>query len=399
MKSIAQHTLSLFRRIQALGTAVVFLFFLNATASSQTKSVLYSFSGRADGAQPVGGLVLDTQGNLYGTTEFGGSPYRTAGCCGTVFKLTGGGTLTTLHAFFGPPHDAEIPLAGLVRDERGNLYGTTYVGGASNVGTVFRLTANGKEKVLYSFTGSDDGRSPQAGLLYVRGDLYGTTSAGGVSDTGGTVFELAANGTEATLYSFSAGVDGAAPLGSLIQDAQGNFYGTTSLGGTAGYGAVFEIDSNGVETVLYNFAGPPNDGANPEAGLVRDSQGNLYGTTFEGGAFGVGTVFEVTPAGEETVLYSFTGKTDGSSPFGGLIRTARGNLYGTTRNGGSSRCAGGCGTVFELTPVGRLTSIRFTGTDGEYPVAGLVRDSSGNLYGTTSQGGAFGWGEVFKITP
>lgn len=373
---------------------VLALLFVAGSVAGQTKSVLLSFSGVGDGALPYGGLIVDAAGNLYGTT-YGGVVRRAA----TVFELNPIGMHTILHTFFGPPHDGSAPEAGLVRDGRGNLYGTTYAGGAFGAGTVFRVTASGHEKVLYSFTGGDDGGYPQAGLLYVRGTLYGTTTSGGpYAYSGGTVFKLSPDGTESTLYSFNVFTDGASPEASLIVDSDGNLYGTTTSSGAFGYGTVFEVASDGTQTTLYDFGSVLNDGAFPEGGLVRDSLGNFYGTTTQGGAYGVGTIFELTSAGEEIILHNFTG-ADGSGPYGSLVRSAKGNLFGTTGYGGSNRCVPGCGTIFELTPAGKFTSLRFTGGDGEHPLAGLVRDSAGNLYGTTSSGGAWGWGTVFKVTP
>src|SRR5271157_3231541 len=254
----------------------------SAQAQTYTESVLHSFPGSPDGANPYAGLVRDAQGNLYGTTVNGGAQAK-----GTVFKVDATGNETVLYSFTGAGGDGANPEAGLVPDAQGNLYGTTYAGGASNAGTVFKVDTTGNETVLYSFTG--------------------------------------------------AGGDGAGPTGLLVRDAQGNLYGTTVFGGASGKGTVFKADATGNETVLYSFTGAGGDGANPEAGLVPDAQGNLYGTTDAGGASNAGTVFKVDTTGNETVLYSFTGAGgDGAGPTGLLVRDAQGNLYGTTVFGGAS---------------------------------------------------------------
>jgi uncharacterized repeat protein (TIGR03803 family) len=365
--------------------------------------VLYSFASAPDGAHPYAGVVRDPQGNLYGTTIQGG-----ASSYGTVFKLDTKGNETVLYNF--PANGGEDALpTGLTRDTQGNLYGTTYGGGAYSHGSVFKLDASGKQTVLYSFTDTaGDGAVPQAGLvLDAQGNLYGTTEQGGdlvnCYEAGcGTVFKLDTTGHETVLYTFtgSAG-DGYWPTADLlVRDAQGNLYGTTFEGGASGYGTVFKLDPTGNENVLHSFTMTGGDGANPYAGLVRDPQGNLYGTTTWGGAFGYGMVFKLDPTGNETVLHSFTFTAgDGADPYAGLVRDRQGNLYGTTGAGG----AFSSGTVFKLdATTGKETvlySFKGTGGDGAYPSAGLVFDAGGNLYGTTVDGGASGYGTVFKLTP
>jgi uncharacterized repeat protein (TIGR03803 family) len=335
-----------------------------------TETVLYSFTGAGgDGAFPIAGLVRDAQGDLYGTTAGGGQDSCPGSYgCGTVFKVTATGTETVLYSFTGAGGDGESPNAGLVLDAQGNLYGTTEYGGdgacgyGSGCGTVFELSPNGSggwnETVLYSFTGAGgDGAFPNTGLvLDAQGNLYGTTEAGGggVCANGnacGTVFQVTTTGQEAVLYSFTgAGGDGGNPYAGLVRDAQGNLYGTTGYYGEDGYGTVFQVTTTGQETVLYSFTGAGGDGKNPYAGLVLDTQGNLYGTTNGGGAGNAGTVFEVTAPGKETVLFSWM-LGDGAGP-NGLVRDAQGNLYGTTSLGGDVACANGhgCGTVFRLAP-------------------------------------------------
>jgi len=263
---------------------------------------------------------------------------------------------------------------------------------------VFKLNGNGKEKVLYSFTGGADGADPQAGLVRdSSGNLYGTAFYGGAYGWG-VVFKVDTTGAETVLYSFTGGSDGGEPLAGLLRDSAGNLYGTT-YGGAYGWGVVFMLDPTGAETVLYSFT----YGANPYAGLVRDSAGNLYGTTEAGGAYGLGAVFKVKENSKEKILYSFTGGADGTDPRGGLVRDSASNLYGTTWQGG----AYGWGVVFKVDSTGKETVLyTFTGgADGGNPAAGLLRDSAGNLYGTTYFGGvvsdacSMGCGVVFKITP
>jgi uncharacterized repeat protein (TIGR03803 family) len=381
-------------------------------------SILHSFAGGTDGSQPLAGLVLDAQGNLYGTTCCGGGNNGR----GTVFEVDAAGQETVLHSFTGTAGDGANPAAALVLDSQGNLYGTTKdggnlaCGGGSGCGTVFKIDTTGQETVLYSFTGTGgDGAYPIGGLaLDSAGNLYGTTEYGGdpACNTGGgcgTVFEIASTGQESVLYSFTeTGGDGAVPAAGLVRDSQNNLYGTTEYGGNlacysgglGGCGTVFEVASTGTETVLHQFSF--SDGGFPVARLVRDSQGNLYGTTTSGGHYGVGgTVFEFAATGQESVLYSFSGTGgDGESPEASVVRDSLGNLYGTTTLGGDLACNGGsgCGTVFMLSGSGETLLYTFTGANGAAPVAGLVRDTQGNLYGTTMNGGANDLGTVFKLT-
>jgi uncharacterized repeat protein (TIGR03803 family) len=383
--------------------------------AAPVETVLYSFKGGSDGNEPFAGLIADSSGNLYGTTAFGG-----ASNSGVVFKLSPSGTETALYSFTNGS-DGGSPFAGLIADSSGNLYGTTTSGGASNRGVVFKLSPGGAETVLHSFCslpGCSDGNDPFAGLIAdSSGNLYGTTLGGGASNAG-VVFKLSPGGTETVLYSFTGGSDGAFPQAGLIADSSGNLYGTTSAGGASGgcgepgCGTVFKLSPSGTETVLYAFKGFPSDGQGP-AGLIADSNGNLYGTTQVGGTrvvfcpSGCGTVFKLSPGGTETVLYAFSSFGDGAHPYAGLIADSSGNLYGTTYDG-SAPCseAAGCGVVFKLSPDGTETVLySFTGgSDGGSPFAGLIADSSGNLYGTTAVGGAsgcnvgLGCGVVFKLT-
>jgi len=362
-------------------------------AEAQTFTVLHSFTGYTgyptDGARPEAVLVQDAAGNLYGTTYSGGTHNE-----GTVFEVSATGKETLLHSF--GYSDGAFPYAGLIRDGAGNLYGTTYYGGSSGYGIVFKLSKTGKETVLHNFTGSSshDGAYPRAGvILDAQGNLCGTTYQGGLGY--GTVFKVSKAGKETVLHSFAGGPsDGEFPYGGLVQDAAGNLYGTTYYGGNYENGTVFKANESGV-TVLYNFTGSP-DGQWPYGGLIRDRAGDLYGTTYKGGTYDEGTVFELSKAGKETVLHSFT-YSDGAFPYAGLIRDTAGNFYGTTSKGGSFAI----GTVFELSGSGKETVLYnfVPGGPGEYPIGGVIRDAQGNLYGTTSKSTNGDYGTVWKLTP
>jgi uncharacterized repeat protein (TIGR03803 family) len=366
-------------------------------AQASTYKVTHKFAGSpGDGACSYAALIRDSAGNLYGTTTSGG-----ASGYGAVFMLDKTGTETVLYSFTDRATDGLTPYAGLVRDSGGNLYGTTYEGGAG-VGVVYKLDTAGTETVLHTFTGGADGALPYASVIRdAAGNLYGTTAQGGLWNYG-VVFKLDKTGKETVLYNFTGGADGGLPRAGVIPDSTGNLYGTTSGGGAAGWGVVFKLNKKtGTETVLHTFTGRA-DGGGPMAGVIRDSAGNLYGTTSAGGISGYGVVFMLDKTGTETALYSFTGGTDGATPLAGLIRDSAGNLYGTTNVGGAS---GYAGVVFKVDTIGTETVLHnFTaGADGAFPYAGLVRDSTGNLYGTTCGGGiASGYagdGVVFKIKP
>jgi uncharacterized repeat protein (TIGR03803 family) len=401
-----------------------------AEAAAVSYQVLYSFCSQSncrDGALPLAGLVMDAGGNLYGTTVFSGVDggfFRE----GVVFKLAPDGTETVLHAYgvcqaAGDCADGAEPWAGLVMDGAGNLYGTTIFGGAAGQGVVFALEHRPppfegyRYRYYHSFceqSGCTDGALPYAGLVMDgAGNLYGTTATGGAIGLG-VVFKQV-GGTETVLYSFCAQsgcADGAEPHAGLVIDAAGNLYGTTIFGGNnvepgtvSGGGVVFKLAPNGTETVLYNFCAQSGcaDGVHPDAGLVMDAAGNLYGTTPAGGSKYNGVVFKLAPNGTETVLHIFcsqSGCTDGALPYAGLATDAAGNLYGTTAAGGVS----GGGVVFKLAPDGTETVLynfcsQSSCTDGSEPRAGLILDAAGNLYGTTHTGGNNGGGVVFIVTP
>jgi uncharacterized repeat protein (TIGR03803 family) len=352
------------------------------------ETVLYSFSGGNDGGTPFGGLTLDAAGNLYGNASDGAAGY------GVVYKVDQAGHETVLHTFTGGD-DGGGPAGGLIRSSAGNIYGATYSGGPSQQGVVYKLDAAQHETVLCSFLSPADGGEPGAGVIRdSAGNLYGTTLYGGALDAG-TVYKVDAGGHETVLYTFKGGADGANPLAGVIEDQAGNFYGTTELGGTGGGGTVYKLDPAGNETVLYNFSFYPNVGAFPEAGVTRDAEGNLYGTALLGGTGNSGIVFKLDAAGNETVLYNFTGGTDGGDPYSNVIRGADGGLYGTAYLGG----AAGDGVVYRVNEAGVETVLYsfMGGTDGANPYAGVIPDTEGNLYGTTEIGGTGNWGVVYKL--
>jgi uncharacterized repeat protein (TIGR03803 family) len=365
---------------------------------AQTFKVLFNFTGSADGESPYGSLVRDTAGNLYGTTEAGG----TSGA-GTVFKVNKSGTHTVLYSFKGGS-DGANPYVGVIRDAAGNLYGTTANGGASGLGTVFKLTKTGNEKVLYSFAGGSDGCYPYGGLLRdAAGNLYGTTEVCGASGVG-TVFKLTNTGKETVLHSFAGGSsDGEFPsFTSLLMDTSGNLYGVAEQGGTDNLGVVYKLSKSGKLKVLHSFAGGTSDGCDVFGTPVMDAEGNLYGTANACGSAHVGIVWKVSQKSKETVLHTFTaGSSDGAEPIAGVIMDANGNLYGDTYQGGSANL----GTVYKLNKTGKVTLLHtFTGPDGDYPYSGVIRDSAGNLYGTTIHGGSGqqcqnGCGTVWKLKP
>jgi uncharacterized repeat protein (TIGR03803 family) len=407
-------------RLNTLLSLIAITTLLTSTqAFGQHEKFLHSFGVTStDGVQPRAGLVMDASGNLYGTTSQGGT-----GGIGTVFELspkTGGGwSYKVIHNFANNGVDGNYPNGSLIIDASGNLYGTTRQGGFQGLGMVFEMvkssTGGWTEKVLHAFRDSNDGIAPFAGLVFdSAGNLYGTTEGGGVGNSDGTVFELSPTSsgswTENILFSFG-GTNDANPECALVLDSAGNLYGTTIFGGANGLGSVFELSySAGVwsEAVLYSFSNNGTDPVYPFTGLAIDPAGNLYGSGVEGAAFGGGAIFELTPNSGSwtyTIIYSFNfnNNHDGINPEGNLILDSAGNLYGTTNQGGTGTCtAFGCGTVFKLSPSGgswtETVLHNFMGADGENPVASLILDASGNLYGTTLVGGSFSQGIAFEIT-
>jgi uncharacterized repeat protein (TIGR03803 family) len=388
---------------------------------AQTFTTLHSFGGK-NGKSPYAGLVQSTSGDFYGTTLNGGSNVCKVGerndGCGTVYKITASGKTTTLLSFDGT--DGEEPAATLVQGTDGNFYGTTQFGGANDVctnvygeegcGTMFKITPSGTLMTLYSFCSLSncmDGANPKAALIQTTdGNLYGTTQFGGGStackEGCGTVFKITRSGTLTTLHSFDS-TDGATPSAGLVQATDGNFYGTTEGGGLDSRGTVFKITPSGTLKTLYSFDG--TDGEEPEGDLVQATDGNFYGTTTSGGANFEGMIFKITPNGTLTTLHSFD-FTDGEFPIAGLVQGTDGNFYGTTESGGGV----GLGTIFELTPSGTLTTLHSfcsdypSCTDGNGPTAGLIQGTDGNFYGTTLDGGpndnacSIGCGTVFSLS-
>jgi uncharacterized repeat protein (TIGR03803 family) len=356
-------------------------------------------------------MILDARGNLYGTTALGG----TYGY-GVVFKLSQDGTETVLHTF-GVGRDGQIPYSDLLMDSDGTIYGTTQDGGTHSKGTVYRLTSDGAETVLYNFCSAGglfctDGAIPLGGLIAdAQGNLYGTTFDGGDYE-GGVVFKLSPSGTLTVLHSFASGTDGFQPSGTMVRDSAGNLYGTTEEGGSTGAcptlgsngcGTIFKVASDGTVSVIYAFcrddAGKCADGVDP-GDLLVDKYGNLWGAAYLGGTHKQGVVFFVTPSGHETVVHNFDANgADGARPDGGLVMDKAGNLYGTTTSGGATLTDG---TVYEIDPPGEesiLHSFGLNSLDGTKPTGKLVMDSEGNLYGITGSGGPGGGGTVFKVTP
>ena len=300
------------------------------------------------------------------------------------------------------------PLAGVALDGAGNLYGTASAGGAANQGVVYKVDSSGNETVLYNFTGGADGGVPFGGVVLDSAqNLYGTTSAGG-SHRLGVIYKLDPRGNQTVLHAFTGGEDGSVPYAGLVIDANGNLYGTTYQGGTYKVGVVFQLTPSGTLNVLHSFMGGA-DGSNPSAGVFRDPAGNLYGTTVYGGSTaepcssypkGCGVVYRLDPVGRETVLHNFRSNADGAEPYGGVVVDRSGNLYGTTYYGGLSQtCYDGCGTIFKISATGGKSTVHvFTGPDGYNPQPNLIADSAGNIYGTADSGGSLGGGVVYKLT-
>lgn len=377
--------------------------FLLATAivsPAQTFTTLASFDG-TDGTQPVA-LVQGTDGNLYGTTAQGGvkSNCPQSSGCGTVFKITPAGALTSLYSFCTQTNclDGETPVTGLVLGTDGNFYGTTNTGGGLTCGnfnfgcgTVFKITPQGVLTTLHTFVIAE-GYGPSELLQASNGVFYGTL--GGGASGYGTVFKMTSSGTVTTLYNFHK-TDGADPTGALVQATNGNFYGTTVIGGADNCGTIFEITATGTLTSLHSFNN--TDGCHPSARLVLATDGNLYGTTPGGGRERAGTVFKITPAGGFSTLYNFCSldRCAGGADPGMLVQGSDGNFYGNSDLGGTSRAYG---VAYSITPAGVATNLHlFTGgSDGAYP-GRLIQNTNGILYGTTDAGGTTNYGVVFSL--
>ena len=366
--------------------------------SGQARSykVLYSFTNDlAAGEDPSSSLVRDPQGDLFGIA-LGGSFGR-----GIVFELSNTGQESVLYNFKGSDGDGDVPDSMSFRDSAGNLFGTTFQGGAYSFGTIFKLDTQGHETIVYNFcpkTPCTNGAYPGGVVRGQNGSLYGTTYAGGDYScdlTGcGTVFRINRKGVQTFVHAFG-GLDGQDPNAGLVLDEAGNVYGTTQYGGASGRGAVFKVTAAGQESVEYSFDGGA-DGAYPNGGLVRDAEGNLYGTAYQGGTYNYGTIFKITAFGQFTVLYNFPGGVTGANPYADLNLDQQGNILGVTSTGGAHNF----GTIFKLDTNGNETVLHNFGKEGDgvHP-SGLIIDANGNLYGTTYQGGKYNFGSVFKVVP
>ena len=386
---------------------------LAAAVATAGENVLYNYQA-GDGCAPYGGVISDPAGNLYGTT------YGDRIHFGTVYQLTPGSggayAQTVLHTFQGGA-EGRNPVVGLVRDQAGNLYGTTPIGGTGNSGTVFEMTpgSGGTWTIttLYSFSGGNDGAEPYSPvILDSAGNLYGTTSQGG-STGNGTVFKLApgAGGwTYSVLYTFNGTDDGSWPNGTIVLDSADNLYGTTTQAGADGWGTVYKLaPGNGGWnfTLLHTFTGN-EDGADSEGGLTIDSKNILYGTTDGGGTGQSGVVFQLRPnisalpgmtaPWTETVLHAFTGGDDGGGADRGVVADQAGNLNGAAEGGSA-----GFGVVYRMTPGsnGWMQNLLYTfsgGADGRFPESRVMVDSAGNIFGTTIAGGSNTCGVAYEIT-
>jgi uncharacterized repeat protein (TIGR03803 family) len=367
---------------------------LDGTRPAQARglTVLYNFAGSSDGGDPFASLIRDSAGNLYGTADYGGTAFA-----GVVFKVAPNGTETVLYNFSGGADGAQ-PFSALVRDKAGNLYGTTTMGGSANAGVVFKLDSGGTETVLHNFTGGSDGTTPTGGLLEDKaGNFYGTASQGGTSNAG-VLFEIDANGKYSILHTFTgAANDGKYPTyTSLLMDSKGSLYGVTEEGGAADGGILYKLSKTGKLTILHSFMGGTTDGCNVLGVPFKDENGNFYGTTSSCGTSSLGTVWKVSASGTETVLHSFAGGTsDGEYPLAGVIVDAGGNVYGNTETGGASNF----GTVYGIAADGTFTLVHsFDGTDGKFPYGSFVRTAKGTLFGSTQNGGTIGYGTIWKMS-
>jgi uncharacterized repeat protein (TIGR03803 family) len=406
-------------RIAVMAVFSAMLLVLNVVALAQTETVIHTFSG-TDGELPILGLTFDSAGNLYGVTAQGGSSNN-----GTVFQLVPNPwTLTTLLSFNGGA-GGSTPSGAVIVESPGKIYGTTKLGGSNGAGVVFELSeaTSGKwtETVLHNFGSGKDGQYPCGSVVFdSAGNIYGTTQAGGAyghgtNTTGGTAYKLTPKSgggwTETVIHSFGSGTDGALPRANLVIDSVGNLYGTTYAGGQYGKGTVFELSpqSGGgwKEQVLHTFQNNGVDGFEPIAGLIFDSNGNLYGTTVDGGSGYGGTVFELSPQSggswTETVLYNFYWLYPDELPYSGVVFDSAGNLYGA--NLGRPNYNGEYGVVYKLTPQSGPSWLEkdlytFDGPHGSEPAIGsLAIDSAGNIYGATQAGGSSKDGVIFKVTP
>jgi uncharacterized repeat protein (TIGR03803 family) len=373
---------------------LIVVLLLAALAQAQTFTTLYNFTGGSDGAWPYAGVIQDPSGNLYGTT-FG----RNGSGDGVVYELKTTGAEIVLYSFTGGSDGSE-PYTPVVRDRAGNIYGTTFEGGAGR-GTVFKIDTTGDETVLYSFAGgTSDGCHPDQGLLVGKsGTLFGTTNGCGSSGYG-TIFKIDSAGKETILHSFvGSPSDGAYPgRGHLAMDELGNLYGVTAMGGADNNGALYQLNGDGTLTLLHSFSG--SGGCEPQGSVARDKAGNLYGTTYSCGSNNYGTLWKVSKKGKETILHNFAGSpSDGCLPDAGVARDSKGNLYGVTS--GCGAFGGNYGALYEFSASSKLPLHSFgsSASSGAVPVGELLRTSKGALFGTTVYGGTYGYGTVWSYAP
>lgn len=376
-------------RFKILATALFMMVAagLQVAVAATTETLVYSFDG-TNGAVPMAGVIQGKDGNFYGTT----SDTNTITTKGHIYKLTPGGTITTLHAFdgIGGTLAGMAPETALVQGSDGAFYGTTNQA-AGGSGSVFKVTADGTFTNLYTFnypTNATDGSEPLSALVEgTDGNFYGTTIAGGINvlNNCGTVFKITPSGTLTTIYAFDC-VAASQPSGDIVFGADGALYGTTQAGGTAGYGTIYKLAMDGTLTVLHSFN--LTDGSLPVGGLMLGSDGNFYGTTSLGGSSSEGAIFKIAPDGTFTSLHSLSG-LDGSAPNGTLVEGKDGNFYGATSQ-----------TIFQITPSGtytKLLDLSKPATNGAAPFGDLILATDGALYGTTSGGGANNDGVVYKV--
>ncbi|HVI07807.1 MAG TPA: choice-of-anchor tandem repeat GloVer-containing protein [Candidatus Binatia bacterium] len=407
-----------------MACAFVFCFATLVPASSQITYTTLATLDPTTGLQPFGPLVQALDGNLYGTTLVGGINCSPFTICGTIFKITSAGTLTNFYNFCSLPNctDGGGPQSGLLQALDGNLYGTTTYGGIggenSSHGTLFKIDPAGSLSTLYMFCALPncvDGEEPRGNLIQaLDGNFYGTTFAGGAFAGAGNIFRLTtASGNLRQLYNFCSQpgcADGSNPTAALLQAPDRNFYGTTEYGGTYGYGTIFKLVPGGALTTLYSFCPQQQtdcpDGQYPSTGaLALSSDGGFYGTTQAGGAYGQGTAFRISRDGALITLHSFCRGLlpfcpDGAEPLSGVIQATDGNFYGIAHEGGSPS---GGGLIFKMTPQGSVSVVydfcsRTNCTDGLYPQAGLVQATDGSLYGTTISGSTPNYGVVFRLS-
>jgi uncharacterized repeat protein (TIGR03803 family) len=375
------------------------LMLVAATSLAQTYSVIHDFNPASDGSEPTGNLVEDSAGNWYGTFDYG----EAATAFGGVYQIDPAGTVTVL-AGFGSGSIAGYPRSGLFRDTDGTLYGVTYGGGDTTCqcGTVYKLDTSGNVTILHKFLGGADGAFPITQLISINGVLYGTTGYNGVDSVFGVLFKITKGGEYTVVHQFLQNSPEGNIPNDLTRDAAGNIYGSTQFdGGSSGTdkGTIFKLDTSGTLTVLYAFTGG-TDGGQPMGRLIIDVNGNIHGTTIGGGnaTCKCGVVFRLDAAGNEHVLHTFNTLRDGQFPNTGVI-DAGGTLYGATGSGGFTNCTGGCGVIYKISNTGVYSVLqRFNITDGKNP-SRVALGSDGNLYGTASFGGTNGAGVFFKIVP